>query len=124
MCRLKVLSVGLSALTTLRDALMLRAHSKLAVVSNYWDLCSMSLLQAEDFQVAVLNDRSSARELRRRVRYIRRTWPGAAIVLMGAGPEDLDPRLYDQRVASRIGPADLLAVIDRLNWRAVVEPAA
>ncbi len=123
MCRLKVLSVGLSALTTLRDALMLRAHSKLAVVSNYWDLCSMSL-QAEDFQIAVLNDPSSPRELRRRVKYIRRTWPGAAIVLMGAGPEDLDPRLYDQRVAPRIGPADLLAVIDRLNGGAVVEPAA
>ena len=54
MRRLKVLLVGLSELATLRDALMLRAHSKLAVVSNYWDLCSMSL-QTEDFQVMALH---------------------------------------------------------------------
>ena len=123
MCRLRVLSVGLSALATLRDALMLRAHSKLAVVSNYWDLCSMSL-QTEDFQVAVLNEPSSARELRRRAKYIRRTWPDSAILMMGGSPEDLEPRLYDQRVASRIGPADLLEVIERLNREAAIEPAA
>jgi len=123
MCRLRVLSVGLSALATLRDALMLRAHSKLAVVTNYWDLCSMSL-QTEVFQVAVLNEPSSARELRRRAKYIRRTWPDAAILVMGGSPEDLEPRLYDQRVASRIGPADLLEVIERLNREAAIEPAA
>jgi len=66
MCGLKVLSVGLSELANLvRDALMHRPHSKLAVVSNYWDPCSMSLLR-EEFQVAVLNDANPARELRRR----------------------------------------------------------
>src|SRR5215469_9328763 len=114
MCRLKVLSVGLSELATLRDALMLRAHSKLAVVSNYWDLSSMSL-QREEFHVAVLNEPNSARELRRRARYIRRTWPDAAIVLVGGSSELLEHRLYDERVPSRIGAADLLDVIDRLN---------
>ena len=115
MRRLKVLSVGMSELATLvRDALLLRAYSKLAVASNYWDLCSMSL-QREDFQVAVLNERHPARELRRRAKYIRRTWPDAAIVLLGGNCEVLEHRLYDERVPSRIGPADLLAVIDRLN---------
>ena len=112
---LKVLSVGLSELAFLvRDALLLRAHSKLAVVSNYWDLCSMSL-QREEFQVAVLNEPSCARELRRRARYIRRTWPNAGIVLVGGSSGALKDRLYDERVPSRIEPAELLTVIDRLN---------
>jgi hypothetical protein len=115
MCGLKVLSVGLSELACLvRDALMLRPHSKLAVVSNYWDLCSMSL-QREEFQVAVLNDANPARELRRRAQYIRRRWPNAAIVLVGGHSEVLAQPLYDERVPSRIAPADLLTVIDRLN---------
>ncbi len=115
MCALKVLSVGLSELAYLvRDALMLRPHSKLAVVSNYWDLCSMSL-QREEFQVAVLNDAKPARELRRRAECIRRRWPNAAILLVGASSEVLEQPLYDERVTTRIEPADLLTVIDRLN---------
>ena len=123
MRRLKVLSVGLSELATLRDALMLRAHSKLAVVSNYWDLCSMSL-QREEFQVAVLNEPNTARELRRRAKYIRCTWPAAAILMVGGSSELLEERLCDQRVPSRIKPADLLAVIERLSQGLAVEPAA
>ena len=115
MCGLKVLSVGLSELASLvRDALMLRPHSKVAVVSNYWDLCSLSL-QREEFQVAVLNDANPARELRRRAEYIRRRWPDSAIVLIADNHMALDDPLYDERVPSAIEPASLLAVIDRLN---------
>lgn len=115
MCGLKVLSVGLSELAYLvRDALMHRPHSKLAVVSNYWDLCSMSL-QREEFQVAVLNNANPACELRRRAKYIRRRWPNAAILLVGGTSEALEQPLYDERVPSRIEPAALLTVIDRLN---------
>ena len=115
MCGLKVLSVGLSELAYLvRDALMHRPHSKLAVVSNYWDLCSMSL-QREEFQVAVLNDANPARELRRRAQYIRRRWPNAAILLVGGNSETLEQPLYDERVPTRIESADLLTVIDRLT---------
>lgn len=115
MCGLKVLSVGLGELAYLvRDALMHRPHSKLAVVSNYWDLCSMSL-QREEFQVAVLNDANPAFELRRRAKYIRRRWPNAAILLVGGTSEPLEQPLYDERVPFRIEPAALLTVIDRLN---------
>jgi hypothetical protein len=115
MCGLKVLSVGLSELAYLvRDALMHRPHSKLAVVSNYWDLCSMSL-QREEFQVGVLNDSNSARVLRRRAECIRRRWLNAAILLVGASSEVLEQPLYDERVPPRIEPAELLTVIDRLN---------
>lgn len=122
MCTLKVLSVGMSELGSLvRDALLLRPHSKLAVVTNYWDLCSMSL-QKEEFQVAVLNEQNSAHELRRRARYIRRTWPGAGILIVGGSSEALKPRLYDEKVPSRIEPADLLSVIDRLNPGAAAAP--
>jgi len=124
MRRLKVLTVGLGDLAALvRDALMLRAHSRVAVVSNYWDLCSMSL-QKEEFQVAVLNDPNSTRELRRRAKYIRRTWPNVAILLVGGSAEVLDVPLYDARVPSRIRPADLLTVIDRLDSGIAVQRAA
>ena len=119
MCGLKVLSVGLSELV--RDALMLRPHSKLAVVSNYWDLCSLSL-QREEFQVAVLNDANPARELRRRAEYIRRRWPESTIVLVADSCIALDDPLYDERVPSAIEPADLLTVIDRLNSGAAASP--
>src|SRR5438552_12191301 len=102
MGKLKVLSVGLSELATLVcDALLLRAHSKLAVVSNYWDLCSMSL-QREEFHVAVMNEPNSVPELRRRATYIRRTWPDAVILLVGGSSEILAKRLYDHRVPSGI----------------------
>jgi hypothetical protein len=112
---LKVLSVGLSELAALVcDALLLRAHSRLAVVTNYWDLCSMSL-QKEEFQVAVLNEPNCARELRRRVRYIRRTWPDAGIVLVGGSSEVQKYPLCDERVPSRVKPADLLTVIEQVN---------
>jgi len=115
MCRLKVLSVGLSELAALvRDALLLRPRCKLAVATNYWDLCSLSL-QREEFQVAVLNEPSSARELRRRAECIRRRWPDAAIVLVADSYMALDHPLYDERVPSNIEPGDLLTVIDRLN---------
>jgi hypothetical protein len=100
--------------TLVRDALLLRAHSKLAVASNYWDLRSLSY-QREDFHLAVLNEPNSARELRRRAKYIRQTWPDAVILLVGGSSEVLQAELYDERVPSRIGPADLLTVIDRLN---------
>ena len=116
MCRLKVLSVGLNELAALvRDALLLlRARSKLAVVNNYWDLCSSSL-KREEFHVAVLNEPDSLRELRRRARYIRQTWPDAGIVLVGGNRNLLMHRFYDEKVPARIKPADLLSVIDRLN---------
>ena len=122
MCKLKVLSVGLSELATLvRDALLLRSHSKLAVVSSYWDLCSMSL-QREEFHVAVMNESDSAHELRRRAKYIRRTWPDAVILLLGGSSEIVAKRLYDQRVPSRIEPSDLLTVIDGLNPGVAAKP--
>ena len=122
MCRLKVLSVGVTDLASLvRDALLLRAHSKLAVVTNYWDLCS---LQREDFHLAVLNDANSARETRRRARYIRETWPDAVILLVGGSSVVLDASLYDERLPSRIEAADLLTVIDRLNPGFAASPAA
>jgi hypothetical protein len=119
MCGLRVLSVGLTELV--RDALMLRPHSRMAVVSNYWDLCSLSL-QREEFQVAVLNDANPARELRRRAEYIRRRWPSASILLVGGTAGVLDRPLYDERVPSRIEPADLLTVIDRLNPGTAASP--
>ncbi len=116
MCKLKVLSVGLNQSATLvRDALLLRSGSRLWVAASYWDLCSLSLQNQGEFQVAVLDVAASARELRRRAEYVRRRWPDTAILLVADSSEVLDHPLYDERVPPSIEPGDLLAVIDRLN---------
>jgi len=116
MCRLKVLFVGLSESSTLvRDAVLYHPGSRLAIATSYWDLCSLSLHYHEEFQVALLEVSPSPRELRRRAEYIRRRWPGAAIVLIADGRIALDDPLYDERVPSNIGPDELLTVIDRFN---------
>lgn len=62
---LKVLSIGLSDLAVLvKDALMLRSHSKLAVASDYCDPCSLPSHRG-GFEVAALDQPNPARELRR-----------------------------------------------------------
>jgi hypothetical protein len=49
-----------------RDALVLCGQSRLAVAANYWELCSLSLCEAAQFQIAILDVSFSDRELRRR----------------------------------------------------------
>jgi hypothetical protein len=116
MRRLSVLSVGPMESTSLvRDALLFRPGSRLSVAMSYWDLCSLSLQNQHEFEVAVLNLPSSSRELQRRAAYVRRRWPDAAILLVADNPMCLEDPLYDERVPSKIEPGALLMVIDRLT---------
>lgn len=116
MSRLSILAVGPAQSADLvRDALLLRPHSRLTVAASYWDLCSLSLHQRSHFQVAVLINAGPVHQLRRSAEYIRRRWPNAAILLLGNNPGVLEDALYDQRVPSRIEPDELLAIIDLLD---------
>jgi len=117
MCKLKVLSVGSESARLVRDAVALQPGSRLWVATSYWDLCSLSLQNHGELQVAVLDASPSPSELRRRVEYIRRRWPDTAIVLVADSCMVLDDPLYDERVPSAIEPADLLGVIDELGSR-------
>ena len=113
--RLSVLVVGSMELTNVvRDALVLCGRSRLAVATNFWDLCSPWLRDKAQFQVAILDVSFSDRESRRRAEYIRRRWPDASILLVSDECNLLDDPLYDQRIPAGINPEELAAVIDRL----------
>jgi hypothetical protein len=113
--RLSVLVIGSMELTNVvRDALVLCGRSRLAVAANYWVLCSLSLRDAAQFQVAILDVSFSDRELRRRAEYIRRRWADAAVLLVCDDGVRLDDPLYDERMPSGINPEELAAVIERL----------
>jgi hypothetical protein len=113
--RLSVLVIGSMELTNLvRDALVLCGRSRLAVAASYWELCSPSLREAAQFQVAILDVSFSDRELRRRAEYIRQRWADAAILLVRDDCDLLDDPLYDERIPAGINPEQLAAVIERL----------
>jgi hypothetical protein len=116
-----------------RDALVLCGRSRLAAAANYWDLCSLSLREAEQFHLAILDLSFSDRELRRRAELIRRRWADAVILLVSDDCDLLDDPLYDERISAGINPEKLAAVIERLmgtdetreqnRYRAVAMPA-
>ena len=113
--RLRVVSVGLTQSANLvRDALLLRPHSRLSVASSYWDLCSLSVRETDQISAAVLDLSATGRELRRRAKYIRQTWPFAAILIYGNDPEGLRVAHYDGRVPPGTDPGDLLNTMERL----------
>jgi hypothetical protein len=113
--RLNVLVVGSMELTNVvRDALVLCGRSRLAVATNYWELCSISLREAEHFHVAILDLSFSNRELQRRAECIRQGWADAAILLVSDNCELLEDSLYDKRIPAEIKPEELVAVIERL----------
>ena len=113
--RLGVLVIGPMELTNVvRDALVLCGRSRLAVAANYWDLCSLSLREAEQFHLAILDLSFSDRELRRRAELIRRRWADAVILLVSDDCDLLDDPLYDERISAGINSEKLAAVIERL----------
>jgi len=113
--KLSVLAVGSIELTDLvRDSLLLHHRSHLSVASDYWQICSLSLCEALDVSVAVLELSVSDRELRRRAEQIKRRWPDAAILLFGRNSRLLNDPLYDQRVSPLIHPRELLDVIEHM----------
>jgi len=115
---LRVLAVGSKdALDLVRNALRFRRSSHLLVASNYWELCSLSIGEAVQVSVAVIEVSNSDRDLLRTAVHIRRRWPEARILLMGREPEDLEDPLYDERIPPGIEAAELLPAVERLVKR-------
>ena len=113
---LRVLAVGSKESWDLvRDALLFRRRSDLLVASNYWELCSLRVGEAEQVSVAVIDLCASDRELRRRTaEHIRRRWPDAQILLVGPEAEVPEDPLYDERIPPGLEAAELLAAMERL----------
>jgi hypothetical protein len=112
---LRVLAVGSKESRDLvREALLFR-RSHLLVASNYWELCSLWVGEAEQVSVAVIDLCTSDRELRRRTaEHIRRRWPDAQILLVGPEGEVPEDPLYDERIPPGFEAAELLAAMERL----------
>lgn len=116
--RLKVLCVGSERVAKLVGEMLAPCRNSChSAVENYWKLCLLSLKEAEQCSVAILEVVGPVRELRQRAELIRRRWPDAEIILIGNGVDDLDDPLYDERVPWGTEPRDLLVVIERLLSR-------
>ena len=113
---LRVLVVGSKESRDLvQDALLFRRRSHLLVASNYWELFSLWVGEAEQVSVAVIDLCTSDRELRRRTaEHIRRRWPDAQILLLGPEAEVPEDPLYDERIPPGLEAAELLATMERL----------
>ena len=115
---LRVLAIGSrDALDMVRNALRFRRRSHLLVASNYWELCSLSIDEAVQVSVAVIEVSTTDRDLLRTAEHIRRRWPDAQILLMGPEPEKLEDPLYDERIPPGIEPAELLPAVELLVKR-------
>jgi hypothetical protein len=113
---LRVLVVGSKESRDLvRDALLFRRRSHLLVASNYWELCSLWVGEAEQVSVALIDLCTSDRELRRRTaEHVRRRWPDAQILLVGPEAEVPEDPLYDERIPPGLEAAELLAAMEGL----------
>ena len=113
---LRVLVVGSKESRDLvRDALLFRRRSHLLVATNYWELCSLWVGEAEQVSVALIDLSTSDRELRRRTaEHIRRRWPDAQILLVGPEAEVPEDPLYDERIPPGLEAAELLVAMERL----------
>jgi DNA-binding NtrC family response regulator len=96
----------------IRDAFQQRGRCRLSAVTSYRDL--FNIPRQESFELAILHEMLSIRDLRDSSAHIRRTWPGAKIVVICAQAEVLDDPLYDERIAPSDPPDALLATIERL----------
>jgi hypothetical protein len=111
---LHVLSIGSQDTGALvRDVLVLRTRCRLYVATSTWDLSVV--LGSEEVDVAILHNTISLRQMRVFAAYIRRRWPCARILLIETKKENLDYRIYDERIASGVPPETLLAAIERLG---------
>ena len=77
--------------------------------NEVFDLCSIAI------HLAVLSDSLGKSSLRGVAEDLRRQWPRARILILGAAQTALDDPLYDEAVDRRISPEDLLAALVKLS---------
>jgi len=96
----------------IRDAFRERGRCQLSTVTSYCDL--FSIPRQQSFEIAIVHEMFSVREFRDSSARIRRTWPGAKILVMCAAAEVLDDSLYDDWIAPTCSTDALLAASERL----------
>lgn len=110
---LHVLSVGTSEQSArICEALLARQKCHLIAVQDARELSSLPC--QERIEVAVLHATMGKGALRQSARTIRRQWPHAHILLLGAQPEILDASLYEERLSPASSSGTLLAMIELL----------
>jgi len=72
-------------------------------------------LRSSTIQLVVLSDSLGCLGLRSLAEDVRRQWPLARILIIGAAQVALDDPLYDEAVERRISSADLLATLTKLS---------
>jgi hypothetical protein len=77
--------------------------------NEVFELCSIAI------HLAVLSDSLGKSSLRGVAENLRRQWPRARILILGAPQTVLDDPLYDEAVDRRISPEDLLAALVKLS---------
>jgi hypothetical protein len=98
-----------------RDVLLKRGHCHLTVAAGYDEL--IALRRQEGCGLAILHEPLPRRELLASCGYIRRTWPGARILLISNNAEALDDPMYDDRLAPGHSTDELLKTIESLTAR-------
>lgn len=96
----------------LRDALLHWRSGRLVVEANIWSL--YALPQHENFEIAILHHSLSMSVVREAAQYVRRRWPQAKILLIGAGTNALDDPLYDERILPGLSQDILLAALNQM----------
>ena len=110
---LHVLSIGSTeSCDAVRDALLLRHKCRLFVAASYHDLSAIPA--TEGFEVAVVHQTLSERELRISLERIRRYWPEARILLISAHSDSFNNPLYDEWARPGISALTFLETLERL----------
>jgi hypothetical protein len=115
----RVISVGpIERGCVVHEALRQRPDTHLSITPDYRRLWTIP--KQERFQVVVLHNTLSERELEEISQFVRRQWPEARILVIRYGEEFLDDALYDERLMPGANAEMLHAAIDRLadEWRA------
>jgi len=111
---IRVLSVGsIDRGSMVHDALLEGAGFQLSIAMGIVGL--RSILDHEEFQLAILHNTLAACELEDACRFIRRQWPHTRILVVRAGQDFLEDALYDDQLLPDVAREVLLATIELLT---------
>jgi hypothetical protein len=95
-----------------RNLLLSKSGYKVATASTRKELFDLRFL---GIHLVILSDSLGSLGLRSFAEDVRRQWPLARVLIIGAAQVVLDDPLYDEAVGRRISPTDLLAAITNLS---------
>lgn len=110
---LSVLSIGTAdPHNQVRNVLLQRGHCQLSVAADSREILALPKQQRPE--IAIIHDVASQHEIRSSSEHIRRTWPGAKILVICAAHLVPDDPLYDEWLAPNPSQEKLFATIEQL----------